>query len=261
MRVMPRSAWTTTPRPVRKLVDMRSPVGLALHWPGPKASDPPIGDPGLSAVARILEAERRFHIEVRGWSDIAYGAAVDQAGRVWDCRGLRYRSAANGNQTVNASHGAVTCLLGPREQPSPAMVDAVRQLRRTLWLPIYPRALAVVGHRDLHSTDCPGPALYAMIRSGTFTDQEETDMQLSDRVPLGAGTRAVLERITGQPADTMELADLLQRILGQVLSIGLRPPVDVDALAEALLAHLPPGSDAQAVARAVAADLAARLQS
>jgi len=172
MRVMPRSAWTSVPRPVAALVDMRGPVGLALHWPGPKASDPPIGDPGTKVIARILEAERDYHVTGHGWTDIAYGAAVDQAGRVWDCRGLRYRSAANGNQTVNATHGAVTCLLGPHEQPSPAMVDAIRQLRRTLWLSRFPRALAVVGHCDLHSTDCPGPAVRTMIRQGVFTAPE-----------------------------------------------------------------------------------------
>jgi hypothetical protein len=171
MRVMPRSAWTRVPRP-DGLVHMSGPIGLALHWPGPKASDPPIGDPGATSIASILEAERRYHVEVHGWADIAYGAAVDQAGRVWDCRGLQYRSAANGDQAVNSTHGAVTCLLGPREQPSPAMVDAVRQLRRTLWLPMYPRALAVVGHCDLHSTDCPGPAVRTMIRHGVFTAPE-----------------------------------------------------------------------------------------
>jgi hypothetical protein len=166
---MARSTWTDVERPVKKLVQLVSPSGFAVHWPGPNQKDPPIGDPGPAAIGRILEAERQFHVETRGWSDIAYQLAVDQAGRVWDCRGIAWQSAANGDHTVNARWGAITLLLGPHEQPSPAMIEAVQWARTVLWLPRYPHAARVVGHKDLHQTDCPGPQAYALVTTGRFT--------------------------------------------------------------------------------------------
>lgn len=99
--------------------------------------------------------------------------------------GTAYKSAGNGDQAVNSSHGAVLLLLGDNESPSDAMVGAVCWWRTTMWLPLFPHATAVVGHRDLHATNCPGTAAYRLVTAGTFTrhwtpadepDEEERTM-------------------------------------------------------------------------------------
>jgi len=99
-----------------------------------------------------------------------------------------------------------------------------------------------------------------LIATGWWLTHEEDDVQLTDRVALGTGAQQVLRSITGQQVTEMQVGDLLQRVLGNVLAINYRPAIDVEALAEALAAHLPAGSDARAVAVAVADELTTRLQ-
>lgn len=163
-----RAAWTTAPAAGDPLDPARV-RGVALHWPGSAA---PIGDPGREAVARRLEGYRRFHTTAgRGWADFAYNAAVDQAGRVWDGRGVGRRSAGNGAAGPNAEYLALLLLVGRGEDPSDAMRAAVRDWRTGRLLARYPGAVAVVTHSDVRPepTECPGPAVTALVRSGAFT--------------------------------------------------------------------------------------------
>jgi peptidoglycan hydrolase-like protein with peptidoglycan-binding domain len=162
---LPRSAWTTVgPRGRVALVPSRV-KGYAVHWPGTTA---PIGDPGQGAIARRLDGYRRFHQQDRGWLDIAYQVAFDQAGRAWELRGITIESGANGNGTLNKNYGAVLLLLGPGEEPSEAMLAALADWHRTRWLATSPHATEVVRHGDIRpaGTDCPGPIVRALIRSG-----------------------------------------------------------------------------------------------
>lgn len=171
--LLPRSAWASR-GPVRALTPMtRSDVkGLAIHWPGTTGA---IGDPGKARIAGRLEGYRSFHAGSppvgRGWSDIAYNVAVDQAGRVWDLRGVGFRSAANGDQASNRAWVALLALVGPGEKPTGAMLDAIVWARHELVLSAYPDARAVRGHREVRPepTDCPGDALQHLITAGRFT--------------------------------------------------------------------------------------------
>lgn len=175
----PRSTWTSTPRPTSKLVllDAARLHGVAVHYPGDPGR---LGTaPTLAESCRRLEGERRFHTDPppagRGWTDIAYQAAIDQAGRVFDCRGINYRSAANGDTTTNGTHGACTLLIGVGDTPTDAMIRAFQDWRTTVWLVRWPRATAVVGHRDLYQTACPGDAAYALVRNGTLAANPSGD--------------------------------------------------------------------------------------
>jgi hypothetical protein len=177
-----------------------------VHW---------TGGPGLGRTATLaqsaarLEEYRRLHTGLqpvgRGWKDIAYNVAFDVEGRVFDARGVEHMSAANGNQTVNASHGAALFLLGSGDPPSPAMLDAFAAWRWDVWLRAWPDARGVVGHRDLTSTDCPGPAVHQLVRAGRLTDTpvEDDDMAMTpeDRASLVEDTaRRTADLITGAGA-------------------------------------------------------------
>lgn len=143
--------------------------GLALHWPGMAT---PRHTP--AQVAQSLRAWQRFHMVTKGWSDIAYQEAVDQAGNVWVLRGLGRQSGANGDQTVNRQYGALLLVLAPGEAPSPAMVATVRA-RVTEFRRRFPGADAVVGHADIRHdpTQCPGPLTRAALAAGKFTPPKE----------------------------------------------------------------------------------------
>lgn len=262
-----RSDWTDTARPVDKLVrmDPSEVVGVAVHYTG---STRPLGSTASLALSkRRLEDERVFHTapppQGRGWSDIAYNVAQDAEGRVFDARGIAYRSAANGNAGVNRQYGAVTWLIGVGDKPTSAMIEAFRQWRKTYWLARYPHATKIVGHRDLYATECPGDPAYALVKSGAL--YEEIDVPLTDAEIDAIATRArdkLLAVTYGNQPDGRPFT--LAMLLGEVRvnAIKASTGVDVNALATAIVAKLPPGqADPVAIATAVADELSLRLRS
>lgn len=164
---LPRSAWTKH-GPVKALTPLvqGEVLGLAIHWPGTTG---PIGDPGKSKIAGRLEGYRQYHVSFHKWNDIAYNMAVDQAGRIWTLRGLAMRSAANGAEEPNRHYIAVLALVGPGEEPSKEMIEAIRYLRADA-LRLYPKAKMVRTHNDVRpsGTACPGDALTKLVRGGAF---------------------------------------------------------------------------------------------
>jgi len=262
-----RSTWTDVQRPVDKIVQLTSSevLGVAVHYTG---SARPLGQTATFALSvRRLEDERAFHTAPppvgRGWSDIAYNVAIDVEGRVFDARGIAYRSAANGDATVNRTYGAVTWLIGVGDKPTPVMIDAFKQWRQEYWLPRYPRATTVVGHRDLYSTECPGDPAYALVRSGELTTGVDVSLTDAEIDAIATRARDKLLAVTygnGLDGKPFTLAMLLGEV--RVNAIKAATGVDVNALATAVVAKLPPGqADPNAIATAVADELSLRLKS
>lgn len=168
---LPRSAWTTVPKPAALAPMPAKPKGIAVHWPGTTS---PIGHRSQADMARRLEGYRRFHVNGRGWTDIAYQAGIDQDGRVWDLRGVEHESAANGDQAVNLTYLAVLFLIGPGETPSPELRAAFTDWRERT-LKRYPTATRIVGHRDIRphgGTACPGPITEHLIQTDALLEDD-----------------------------------------------------------------------------------------
>lgn len=115
--------------------------GVAVHWLGPPMSL-------RKGVPFALRAIRRYHTARNGWADVAYNLAVSPDGDVWELRGLRHRSAANGNGTANRRYVAVCALLGQGEHPTPAMLDGIREAVR-MTRGVYPGAADIKPHLSL----------------------------------------------------------------------------------------------------------------
>lgn len=175
---LPRSAWNAAPAKAGPGPLTPSRVrGVVVHWPGSGEDD---SFDGRAEVAAALRGWQRFHQEERGWSDIAYQVAVDQAGRAWNLRGLRTQSGANGDDDLNEEYGAILLVLVAGEEPTAEMKATVRNV--------------VLDFRDLYGddaaeirphsavrpegTDCPGPLARAAIARGDFepwADHPEED--------------------------------------------------------------------------------------
>jgi hypothetical protein len=291
-----RSAWTSH-GPIRPLtlLDPASVLGMSVHWPG---STGRWGQtPTLAESAARLEAERVQHTSPsksdssKPWSDFAYDFACDLAGRVFEGRGIAYRSAANGNATTNSQYVAVTILMGDGDTLTPAAVEAVRYVRG-LVLTRYPHAIRVIGHRDLYSTECPGPQAYALVRSGAFASApEEDNMPTADEVadallrrvaaapstPTDAVANGALAAFARQvwrhpfnnptPDDPKALQSSGDRLLIAARGGAVGPALDailgaVRALPAEITTRLPAGAvDLHALAVEVADELAARMKS
>lgn len=165
MTTFTRAQWGARPaKPGPGLLYAADVIGIVLHWPAMKT---PIR--GVDAVMRALRAWQAYHMDTRGWSDIAYQVAVDQDGNRYLLRGLDVQSAANGDTDVNDKYGAVLLILAPGEQPSPAMVAEVRRVvadHRGL----FRHSKLILGHSQVRPepTACPGPIVQDHIAAGTF---------------------------------------------------------------------------------------------
>lgn len=106
--------------------------------------------------------------KAENYVDIAYNLLVCEHGYVFEGRGVRKRSGANGTAALNSQDYAVCALLakkgGGLDTSTEAMLEGLADARQLL------RANGagswVGGHRDGHATTCPGDALYDWVKRG-----------------------------------------------------------------------------------------------
>lgn len=103
---------------------------------------------------------QNFHMDTRGWADIAYHLIVMPSGRVYRGRPLKNLGAHVENH--NTSHVGI-CFAGNFETSKPTE-KAIRTL--TYLVKQHPRLRGkpVVGHRDFGGTACPGRNLYPITK-------------------------------------------------------------------------------------------------
>lgn len=178
----------------------------AFHYPGMANAINATGADGLRRVCSALRGWQAYHMNTRGWSDIAYCVAADQVGRKYTLRGINVRSAANGGTQVNLEYGAVLLILGNNEEPTAAMAKAAREIMgdyrvrfsRIPKRPTWHGAIRPGGTAEDPSTDCPGKRAIAQIKAGKFDAvttpnvpttptptplPEDYDMKFTDPIP------------------------------------------------------------------------------
>ena len=173
MTIHPRSDWTAEPAADAWPLTPAEVEGVVVHYNGPAVPVSALTDPRA-----YLEAVRRYHTG-KGWSDFAYNLAVDQTGAVWVGRGLRHRSAANGDTDTNRRYVAVLAIVGEGQKPTRAMLAGLRTAVR-LTRTAYPKALDIRGHKDVRPgpTACPGPDLTDAIRTGKLEPRPTLDRSI-----------------------------------------------------------------------------------
>ena len=159
-KILPRSVWTGTPngrasRPL-KLSKLQ---GITLHWPA---------DPGTLPAATVASTSMRLrgyrggHL-ARGWVDIGYNYAIDQAGNIFNLTGMS-RGAHAGTDTGNMRTVGVLMVLGMKERPSRAMTLALDALHAEI-MKAAPKATGRYPHKHWKSTQCPGPYITALTKT------------------------------------------------------------------------------------------------
>lgn len=161
------------------------------HWNGPEI---PVMD--HSKCASLVRGVQNFHMDSRGWSDIAYNFVVCPHGYTYEGRGLNVVNGANGTNTANRSSHAIMWLAGKGNPFNDAEKLEFRQCVKY----VDDHSMApdsAVGHRDHKSTECPGNERYNWIHQG---------------MPVSGSPSPIPEPIP-QPSNGFE--ELLDMIIGQ----------------------------------------------
>lgn len=137
--------------------------GVKIHYlGGPYHADE------HSTCAGYMRKVQNSHMDGNGWSDFAYNLAVCEHGHVFEGRGRNAQNAANGNTTLNRNHFAVLAFVGDSGHTGPT-AEQVAGLRDAIgYLRANGAGREIRGHRDGYATECPGPALYELVRSGAL---------------------------------------------------------------------------------------------
>lgn len=131
--------------------------GVAGHYGGPAQ---PAANPGSDHAKCIStwRAWQNYHMNTKGWTDIAYTGGFCNHGYAFAGRGAGVRTGANGTNVGNQNWYAAVWIGGEGQQPTQAAIDAfewwVQQLRATGGA-----ARGVKPHRWFKSTGCPGDPL------------------------------------------------------------------------------------------------------
>jgi len=213
---MTRAQWAGSAQSPAQGVMSGTPRGVAVHWIGPGAwlargnSDP----------AALMRQIRGWHTQ-QAKADFAYSLAVNGNGIIIEGRNTpqrpRVRPGSNGSSATNNSHYSVVLLTGEND-PAPSDVMIAAAGRAVAWLRANGGAgPAVVGHRDLHPTACPGNQIQATLGRISAAAQPGGD---DDMTPAQATQLAEVHWMLGQVRGT-DLPPIQQSTGGRLLA-----PVD-----------------------------------
>jgi hypothetical protein len=141
--------------------DMPTARGSKIHWIGG-----PYDTPAHDACHNEVLAIRAEHLADphQGWVDIAYNLVVCQHGVVYEARGKRKESGANGDQPLNLAHYAICAIQGTNEELSGDLKNGLRDAIE--YLQGNGAGGEILAHRDGYNTDCPGDELYEWVHAG-----------------------------------------------------------------------------------------------
>ena len=164
-KYLSRADWGAVPA-VKSLPVSKNLKGVCLHYMGFTC---PEKDP-----ERLARSIQRNHMgKPKGWWDIAYNELIALDGTVLEGRGMMNRCGANGSTKHNKEYIAIGLLIGDDQEPSPEMIEAVKE-RVQLVRFFQSQATQIVGHCDLKATRCPEKHVMALIKAGSFEPTGKT---------------------------------------------------------------------------------------
>ncbi|TNN01606.1 peptidoglycan recognition protein 5 [Takifugu flavidus] len=154
--VVSRAQWGAAPPKSRENLTGPAQKVVIHHTALPKCS-------GLSGCRDLLLSIQRFHMNDRNFDDIGYNFLVGFDGTVFEGRGWGV-VGAHAKGFNNESLGIAFMGNFNNDTPSSEAVLSVRQLLHSgvsqgFLCPDF----ALMGHRDLSATECPGANLYAAL--------------------------------------------------------------------------------------------------
>ena len=119
----------------------------------------------FSRCVSRMKGIQNYHMNHKGWSDIGYSFLVGGDGNIYEGRG--WDRVGTHTEGYN-SRGLAASFMGSftTHTPRTAALDAVKALIQCgISKGKISYSYALFGHRDVGSTDCPGTALYDLIKT------------------------------------------------------------------------------------------------
>jgi len=167
-KFVPRLEWKARPPKSKAPSIQHTDRGNTLHYEGPKMGSFP-----HESCATKVRGIQAFHMDSRGWADIAYSSLVCPHGYVYEGRGFGARTAANGTNEGNDQSYA-HCYLGGVGDP---LTDEAKQGLTLIRLDFEQRGSGDKQwvHGDWKATACPGaPCISFVKKDGWFFGVEPT---------------------------------------------------------------------------------------
>lgn len=177
--ILSRAAWGADESIVRLPYLYRQVTGAMIHYTAGSNTYQP------EDVPAILRSIQAYHVNGRGWKDIAYNFLVDRFGRAWEGRGGGVDKAVEGGHAYGVTNARVfgISLMGTYDgsvQPPAEAIDTVQRVIAWKFLlhGVDPLGTtwgsggqsggdtflhAISGHRDESNTLCPGENVYSQM--------------------------------------------------------------------------------------------------
>lgn len=159
---VPREQWGARPRKsgTTAIIDHPS---VTYHYEG-EGTVYPWDHSKCDDMVRSIQA---YHMDGRGWSDIAYNYLVCPHDFCYEGRGFDRRSSANGNDTYNNLSFAVCALWGSKSGNTvPDGLKLAYMYARQILISKGGATEVIYPHSHWHNTDCPGDPIRAWINAG-----------------------------------------------------------------------------------------------
>lgn len=177
--------------------------GCAPHWGGPA---PSIGS--HADCEQTWRNYQRYHMDTKGWTDVAYTAAYCQHGYVLAGRGLGVRTAAQGTNDGNQRFHAFVWIGGEGMTPTGLALDALE------WLIVNARnhgtGMHVIPHRRFTGSRCPGDDIIRHVEP--FDGQPITEEDDVTPEQMEAIAQRTAELVAAQGLDPRTKEDIAKRV-------------------------------------------------
>lgn len=166
MRLVTRAEWGA--RPPRAINRGAMKAKPTLHWNGPTVTVSGSTTWDHRYCASLVRGVQNYHMDAKGWNDIAYNFVGCPHGYTFEGRGINVWNGANGTTSGNRSSIALMSLSGELN-PFP-MSEKVGIKEGFTFISARAGApLGAQGHRDHKATACPGEARYVWLKNGMPT--------------------------------------------------------------------------------------------
>jgi hypothetical protein len=208
LRITPRSGWNARPPKSKRRINLPT----ARLWLHHTATDAWHGPSGVRAC-------QSFHMNSRGYSDIAYSFLIDDNGAIFEGRGA---GIAGGHTKGDNTSSHAICFMGdftkraPTDESINAAAWLVRHGHEQGWWADH----ITGGHRQAPGaqTACPGDRLLRMVPTiNQLAAPEDSDLTEDERKMLSRIHHEVVVGVKGDRPDT--IAQMLERLLDRVEAI------------------------------------------